>query len=77
MTEKFFTKEIPPFCRPLRAKIPRYGSRRFSRALEYRGRTIYLCTDFCLGAFLADPDAFKGRIEILEKGKDDVETLVT
>jgi len=23
---------------------------------EYRGQTIYLCTDACLGAFLADPD---------------------
>ena len=25
---------------------------------EYRGRTIYLCTDACLGAFLSDPDRF-------------------
>jgi len=25
---------------------------------QYRGRTIYLCTDSCLGAFLADPDLF-------------------
>ncbi|MCJ7434125.1 MAG: hypothetical protein MUO77_11620 [Anaerolineales bacterium] len=25
---------------------------------EYRGWTIYLCTESCLGAFLADPDAF-------------------
>jgi YHS domain-containing protein len=25
---------------------------------EYRGRTIYLCTEACLGAFLADPDIF-------------------
>lgn len=29
----------------------------FPRA-EYRGRTILLCTDACLGAFLADPDVF-------------------
>jgi YHS domain-containing protein len=29
----------------------------FPRA-EYRGRTIYLCTESCLGAFLADPDVF-------------------
>ena len=27
-------------------------------AVEYRGRTILLCTDSCLGAFLADPDIF-------------------
>jgi hypothetical protein len=25
---------------------------------EHRGRTIRLCTDACLGAFLADPDVF-------------------
>jgi hypothetical protein len=29
----------------------------FPRA-EHRGRTILLCTDSCLGAFLADPDIF-------------------
>jgi YHS domain-containing protein len=29
----------------------------FPRA-EYRGRTIYFCTDSCLGAFLADPERF-------------------
>jgi YHS domain-containing protein len=25
---------------------------------EYRGCTIYLCTEFCLDAFLSDPDRF-------------------
>jgi YHS domain-containing protein len=29
----------------------------FPRA-QYHGRTIFLCTDACLGAFLADPDLF-------------------
>jgi len=29
----------------------------FPRA-HYRGRTIYFCTESCLGAFLADPDLF-------------------
>jgi YHS domain-containing protein len=29
----------------------------FPRA-QYRGRTIYFCTDSCLGAFLADPEIF-------------------
>lgn len=29
----------------------------FPRA-HYRGRTILLCTESCLGAFLADPDIF-------------------
>jgi len=26
--------------------------------VEYRGRTILLCTESCLGAFLSDPDVF-------------------
>ena len=25
---------------------------------EYRGRSIYFCTEFCLEAFKADPDRF-------------------
>jgi YHS domain-containing protein len=25
---------------------------------EYRGRTIYFCTESCLGAFRADPERF-------------------
>ena len=25
---------------------------------EYRGQTIYFCTEFCLEAFLADPERF-------------------
>lgn len=29
----------------------------FPRA-EYRGRTIYFCTDSCRGAFLSDPERF-------------------
>jgi YHS domain-containing protein len=29
----------------------------FPRA-EYRGRTIYFCTETCLGAFSADPEIF-------------------
>jgi hypothetical protein len=36
---------------------------------EYRGRTIYLCTDSCMGAFLADPDLFYKVHRNLEKGK--------
>jgi hypothetical protein len=26
--------------------------------VRFRGRTIYLCTESCRGAFLADPDLF-------------------
>jgi YHS domain-containing protein len=29
----------------------------FPRA-QYRGRTIYFCTESCLGAFLAEPEIF-------------------
>jgi YHS domain-containing protein len=25
---------------------------------QYKGRTIYFCTEFCLDAFKADPDRF-------------------
>jgi YHS domain-containing protein len=41
---------------------------------QYRGRTIYLCTDSCLGAFLADPDVFYKVHRNSEKGKDNVAT---
>jgi hypothetical protein len=36
---------------------------------SYRGRTIRLCTDACLGAFLADPDVFYKVHRNSEKGK--------
>jgi YHS domain-containing protein len=41
----------------------------FPRA-EYRGRTIMLCTESCLGAFLADPDLFYKAHRNSEKGKE-------
>jgi hypothetical protein len=40
----------------------------FPRA-EYRGRRLYLCTESCLGAFLADPDLFYKVHRNSEKGK--------
>ena len=40
---------------------------------EYRGRTILLCTESCLGAFLADPDVFYKVHRNSEKHKN-VET---
>jgi YHS domain-containing protein len=36
---------------------------------EYRGRTIYFCTESCLGAFLADPELFYKVHRNSEKGK--------
>ncbi len=35
----------------------------------YRGRTIYLCTQTCLDAFLADPDRFYKAHRNSEKTK--------
>jgi YHS domain-containing protein len=47
-------KQFVTLCgRVFRDTDPAY----FPRA-DYKGRTIYLCTDSCLGAFLADPDVF-------------------
>jgi YHS domain-containing protein len=44
----------------------------FPRA-QYRGRTIHLCTESCLGAFLSDPEVFYKVHRNSEKGKDHVE----
>jgi len=40
----------------------------FPRAI-YKGKIIYLCTESCLGAFLADPDIFYKVHRNSEKGK--------
>jgi YHS domain-containing protein len=40
----------------------------FPRA-EYRGKTIYLCTEACLGAFRADPDVLYKAHRNLENKK--------
>jgi hypothetical protein len=37
---------------------------------EYRGRTILLCTDACLGAFISDPDVFYKAHRNSEKHKN-------
>ncbi|HSL43755.1 MAG TPA: hypothetical protein VK897_10010 [Anaerolineales bacterium] len=61
-------KEHPRFVtlcgRIFRGTDPAY----FPRA-PYRGRTIYFCTESCLGAFLADPDIFYRVHRNSEKGK--------
>jgi len=38
-------------------------------AAQYRGRTIRLCTESCLGAFLADADVFYKVHRNSEKGQ--------
>lgn len=40
----------------------------FPRA-QYRGRTIFLCTESCLGAFVADPEIFYKAHRNSEKHK--------
>jgi YHS domain-containing protein len=45
----------------------------FPRAI-YRGRTIYFCTESCLGAFLADPDVFYKVHRNSEKRKEYTKT---
>jgi YHS domain-containing protein len=40
-------------CKRVFSADPAY----FPRA-EYRGKTIYFCTESCLDAFLADPERF-------------------
>jgi YHS domain-containing protein len=42
--------------------------------LEHRGRTIYLCTESCRAAFLADPDIFYKVHRNSNKGKGYVES---
>jgi hypothetical protein len=39
-------------------RIFRHTDSSYYPRAEYRGRTILLCTDSCLGAFLAAPDVF-------------------
>jgi YHS domain-containing protein len=34
------------------------GDARYFPQAEYRGRTLYFCTEFCRNAFLSDPDRF-------------------
>jgi hypothetical protein len=67
--ERNKNKQFVTLCgRIFRATDPAY----FPHA-QYRGRKIYLCTDSCLGAFLADPDLFYKVHRNSEKGKLNVE----
>ncbi len=46
----------------------------FFPSASYRGRTVKFCTESCLGAFLADPEAFYKVHRNSEKGNNYVET---
>ena len=63
-------KKYPRFVTLCGRKFHDTDSAYFPR-VEYRGRTIYLCTESCLGAFLADPDVFYKVHRNSEKGKAD------
>ncbi len=39
-------------------RIFRDADPQFFPSAQHKGKTILLCTDACLGAFLADPDIF-------------------
>ena len=71
--DTFKQKKYPSFV-TLCGRIFRDTDPAYFPRVEYRGRTIYLCTDACLGAFLADPDVFYKVHRNSEKGKDHVET---
>jgi YHS domain-containing protein len=50
-------------------RIFRDTDQQYYPRVQYRGRTILLCTESCLGAFLADPDTFYKVHRNSEKGK--------
>jgi hypothetical protein len=39
-------------------RVFRDADPRYFPCAQYHGRTIYFCTEFCLNAFLSDPDLF-------------------
>ncbi|HLO15104.1 MAG TPA: hypothetical protein VK206_09755 [Anaerolineales bacterium] len=72
-TDSSKQKKYPRFV-TLCGRIFRDADPAYFPRVEYRGKTIYLCTEFCLEAFLADPDVFYKVHRNSEKGKNDVET---
>ncbi len=61
-------KNHPRFV-ALCGRIFREANPAYFPRVEYRGRMLYLCTDSCRGAFLADPDVFYKVHRNSEKGK--------
>jgi hypothetical protein len=55
-------------------RIFRDADPRYFPSVEYRGRKLLLCTESCLGAFLADPDIFYKMHRNSEKDKGHVES---
>ncbi|MBI5825450.1 MAG: hypothetical protein HZB18_15585 [Chloroflexi bacterium] len=54
-------------------RIFRDADPQYFPSAEHRGRRIILCTEACLGAFLADPDIFCKVHKNSEKNKTHVE----
>jgi YHS domain-containing protein len=67
---KKFHKKFVALC----GRIFRDTDPQYFPSAQYRGRRIYLCTESCLGAFLADPDLFYKMHRNSEKNKPYVET---
>jgi len=67
MADSFKQKDHPRFI-TLCGRIFRATDAAYFPRVEYRGRTIYLCTESCLDAFLADPDVFYKVHRNSEKG---------
>ena len=63
--EKADLKQFVTLC----GRIFRNTDPQYFPSVLYRGRTIYLCTESCLGAFLADPELFYKAHRNLDKGK--------
>jgi YHS domain-containing protein len=66
-------KKFPRFVTLCGRKFSNTDPAYFPR-VEYRGRTIYLCTESCRDAFRADPDVFYKVHRNSEKGKEHVES---
>jgi YHS domain-containing protein len=65
---KVVHKKFVTLCgRILRDTDPQYFP-----CAQYRGRTIYFCTESCRGAFLADPEIFYKVHRKSKKSKDTI-----
>ncbi len=49
-----------------------HGDPRYCPFAEYRGRVVYFCTDYCLNAFISDPDRFHAvHSHIMNSGQEE------
>ncbi len=64
-----FEQKKPPRFVTLCGRIFHDTDPAYFPRLDYRGRTIYLCTQSCFDAFRADPEAFYKTHRNSEKGK--------